>query len=895
MSPELRPTVGTTAATDVEHGGLSDEEAAQRLVRDGANTLPTVHGPSLWRRLGAQLVNPFGLLLWVAALLAGVAGMPQLSVAIVIVVVLNAAFSFLQEARAERAASRLRALLPAMVAVRRGGRETEVDASAVVRGDILVLRPGDRVPADATVVESSALLIDVSTFSGESVPVSAHPDDEVFAGTFVVEGAGLAAVTRTGAATKLADITRLTLTPRGHHTPLSAALRRFVRTVTVVAVGVGGAFYAGALLVGLSGTDGFILAIGVVVALVPEGLLPTVTLALAWGAERMAHRQVLVRRLEAVETLGSVTFICTDKTGTLTQNQMTVVQAWTPTGTASTHQPGYDPHGTVEVTSAARPAVVRAARAATACSDGYVLDDAGQWRSHGDPMEAALDVLAQRLGLDSAAERRTVSARFPFDARRRRMSVVTGEDVFVKGAPDSVLPLCRHESLDGAGHADAAAVVERFTAEGLRVIAVAGRSTGGTVPGTASEAERDLELYGLLGLEDPPRPDVAAALDTCRGAGVAVAMVTGDHPVTARAIADEVGLRTAADPVYVADDLPTEEGALGELIDHAGTVIARVSPEQKLRIARALRARGHVVAMTGDGVNDGPALHEADVGVAMGASGTDVAREAADIVLLDDHFGSIVAGIEHGRATYVNIRRFITYHLTSNVAELTPFVVWALSGGNFPLALRVLQILAIDIGTDTITAVALGAEPPAKHLLKGPPVRGALLNRTAARRAFAVLGPAGAAMSMLAFLITLADAGWSPGEPFPGPGVLAAASGAAFLAVIFSQVANAFACRSSSRPPWHLGWGGNRLLLIAVTASVSLALVLLWVPPLAHALGHTVPPPVGWAVAAAAAGTTLAVDALDKRMRSASARDGRAHHTDDTEIHDPTWGRIKGE
>lgn len=847
--------------------GLTDADAARRLADEGPNVLPRPRRRTLGRRLVAQLVNAFALLLWLGAVLAWVAGMPQLAVAIAVVVVVNALFSFLQEARAERAASRLRELLPVQVAVRRGGREVEVNGRDVVRGDLLVLRPGDRVPADGDVVASTALHVDTSTFTGESAAEEVAVGAQVLGGTFVTEGEGLAVLTATGAATRVAAVTRLTTGPRPGPTPLARAVTRFVRTVSLVAVGVGCATFAAALLLGTGGAASFVLGIGVVVALVPEGLLPTVTLALAWGAERMSHRQVLVRSLEAVETLGSVTFICTDKTGTLTQNQMTVVRVWTPDGWAGPADPGYDPAGAVPVGRAARGAVLRAARAATACSDGWVGLDEGAWRSHGDPMEAAIDVLARRLGVDSNDARAEVVRRYPFDPRRRRMSVVLPDEVVVKGAPDAVLPLCGWSGEPGAG-AGAATAVGELTAAGLRVLAVAGRPRTDDGPGTADESERGLRLYGLLGLEDPPRTDVAEALAACRGAGVTVAMVTGDHPATATAIADQVGLRGPHDPVLLGSDLPEDDGALGTLLDRPGVVVARVAPEQKLRIARSLRARGHVVAMTGDGVNDGPALHEADVGVAMGASGTDVAREAADVVLLDDHFASIVAGIEQGRASYVNIRRFVTYHLTSNVAELTPFVVWALSGGDFPLALGVLQILAIDIGTDTITAVALGAEPPARHLLRDRPVRGALLNGTAAWRAFGVLGLTGAAMSMLAFVLSMAAAGWRPGDPYPQGQALAAASGGAFLAVIVSQVANAFACRSSTQLPWRVGWTTNRLLLAALPASVALGLALLLLPSAAAVLGHATPPPVAWVVALGGAGAMVSVDAVDKTVRA---------------------------
>jgi magnesium-transporting ATPase (P-type) len=377
-----------------------------------------------------------------------------------------------------------------------------------------------------------------------------------------------------------------------------------------------------------------------------------------------------------------------------------------------------------------------------------------------------------------------------------------------------------------------------------------------------------LRLLGLVALQDPPRDDVSESLQACRTAGVKVAMVTGDHPATATAIADEVGLRFPDSPVLSGTDLPEDQPQLAALIDHDGVVIARVSPEDKLRIARALRSRGHVVAMTGDGVNDAPALHESDIGVAMGLSGTDVARAAADLVLLDDSFAGIVAGIEQGRATFVNIRRFLTYHLTDNVAELAPFLVWALSGGYFPLALGVLQIIALDLGTDTLSAVALGAEPPAQHLLEGPPVHGRLMNRTVLRRAFGLLGPLEAVLSLAAFVVSLLALGWRPGDPFPTGHALAAASGAAFITVVLAQTANVFACRSSSRWPGALGWFTNRLLVPAALIGLAISLLELWVPPVARLLGQWNPPLWGWVVALASMPVLLGVDALDKRLRA---------------------------
>ncbi len=689
--------------------GLTSQEAAARLCRDGANALPTVRVRPLWLRLVAQLVHFFALMLWIAGSLAMVAGLPQLGVAIFAVVALNGLFSFAQEFRAERASERLRDLLPRRQTVVRDGAHLDIDACDLVAGDLVVLAAGDRISADLATTESHGLSLDTSMLTGESTLSPAGRGEALFAGCFVVEGEGTAIVTATGSRTRLAHIAELTRAGRRPPSPLAVELRRVVRTISLVAVSVGVAFFALSLVLGTPRRDGFLFAIGVTVALVPEGLLPTVTLSLAIGAQRMARDHALVRRLESVETLGSTTFICTDKTGTLTENRMSVIEVWTPRGSALVHGDGYAPEGTVETDSAeVRSLLPALARVARRCSTGHAVLRDGTWTAQGDPMEAAIDAFARRVGFDVRGDAVVTpdSRRFPFDPRRRRMSVVAGDEVLVKGSPDSVVPLC----VDEPG--DALSALAAMTERGLRVLAVARRPLDGAVPADAASAEVALSLLGLLGLEDPPRVGVARAIAACREAGIRVAMVTGDHPATARAIADEVGLLTSAGLVVTGSDLPADDDRLGALVDRDGIVISRVTPEDKLRIARALRSRGHVVAMTGDGVNDGPALQEADIGIAMGASGTDVAREAADLVLLDDNFSTIVAAVAQGRTTFASIRRFLTYHLTDNVAELTPFVLWALSGGRFPLALGVLQVLALDIGTDTLSAVALGAEPP---------------------------------------------------------------------------------------------------------------------------------------------------------------------------------------
>ena len=411
---------------DRRGAGLTSAEAAERLASHGPNELPRPRRPSAVRRFVDQLVHFFAVMLWVAGVLAFVAGLAALGVAIFAVIVVNATFAFLQERRADRASERLIALLPRRVTVRRDGRAVQVDAAEVVVDDLLVLESGDRIPADATVLEAHALLVDTSLLTGESEP-SAVESGTLFAGTFVVEGEADAVVTATGERTRLADIARLTTLTPSPSSPLRNELRRVVRTISVIAVGVGVTFFGLALLLGNGVENGFVFAIGVTVALVPEALLPTVTLSLAWGAEQMAKRQVLVRKLDAVETLGSTTFICTDKTGTLTRNEMTVVEAWTPAGMALVDGPGYDPSASVVLSSPdAEDDLLRLARSAARCSAGYVFESGGEWRAHGDPMEAALDCFARRLGVTPTATVRggRLEARFPFDPRRRRMSVV---------------------------------------------------------------------------------------------------------------------------------------------------------------------------------------------------------------------------------------------------------------------------------------------------------------------------------------------------------------------------------------------------------------------------------------------------------------------------------------
>jgi P-type Ca2+ transporter type 2C len=849
--------------------GLTHSEAAARLVRFGSNELPKRHGPGLVRQFLDQLVHFFALMLWVAAGLAFVGRMPQLGWAIIIVIVINGAFSFAQEYRAERAVRALSSLLPETATVRRGGRKQTIPAVELVPGDVVLLREGDRVSADGRVLRSAELRVDMSTLTGESKPIArtteplaAAPIDPleaenvVFAGTFVTSGSGSAAVVATGAATRLGGISTLTSHVIRRPTPLRLQLNRAVRFLAAFAVATGVGFFGISLGLGTPARDGFLFAVGVIVALVPEGLLPTLSLSLAMSATRMAKRGALVRHLESVETLGSTTVICSDKTGTMTANEMTARLVVSHGFEYRASGSGYDPAGTLladgrPLTDGELGGVEALLRTAALCTDARIEERDGRWRCSGDPTEGALLVLARKGGVEREAAERTAPRvrEFPFESSRRCMSTVHALpartfEIHTKGSPEVVLKRCT--SLRDAGatvpltsevEAGVLADVERLAGDGYRVLAFARREVG-EVPATADDAEQGLELLGLVGMEDPIRPEVHQAMADCARAGIRVIMITGDHPSTARSIAEKAGLVTGT--VLTGTQLPTEDEQLADLLsDPRVSVLARVAPEQKLRIARALQARGEVVAMTGDGVNDAPALRQADIGVAMGVVGTDVARESADLVLLDDNFAHIVQAVEEGRAAYDNIKRFLTYHLTDNVAELTPFVVWALSAGTIPLMISVLQVLALDIGTDLLPALALGAEKPEPGIMDRPPRprRAGLLDLRVLGRAFGFLGPVEAVVAMAMLPIGAAlFFGW-PGSAFPESGIgRATLSTMVFAAIVAMQMANAFECRSTPASLFSIRPFSNRLLVGAVVAEALALLGFVYVPPIRDAL-----------------------------------------------------------
>ena len=859
--------------------GLTTLDAAARLARGGPNILPAPRGPGLARQLAGQLVHFFALMLWVAALLALIGGMAVLAVAIVVVIVVNGVFSFAQEYRAERSIRALSRLLPETAMVRRDGRKSRIPAGELVPGDVVVLAEGDSISADARLLRSAGLRVDNSLLTGESEavervagPLAEAPpdlmdaDNVVFAGTYAASGSGIAVVVATGRHTRLGAISTLTGEVVRRPTPLRVQMNRAVRLIAGFAVTAGVVFFGISFALGTPARDGFLFSVGVIVALVPEGLLPTLSLSLARSASRMARTGVLVRRLESVETLGSTTVICTDKTGTLTANEMTARGIVTRGHEYRVTGSGYDPRGAL--TAGGRPLdadgllrVTPLLRAVALCNDARIEAHDGRWRCVGDPTEGALVVLARKGGVEQeAAERNAPRAReFPFDSVRRRMCTVHALpngafEVLVKGSPEAVLEACA--SFDDEGRpvpmrpdvvAAVQADVERLAADGLRVLAVARREAD-ALPANPREAEQELELLGLIGLADPVRPEVPDALRRCRAAGIRVVMITGDHPATARAVAEQAGL--ADGKIVLGAELPGSAGDLAVLLaDRSVSVLARVAPEEKLRIARALQSLGEVVAMTGDGVNDAPALRQADIGIAMGVVGTDVAREAADLVLLDDNFAHIVQAIEEGRAAFENIKRFLTYHLTDNVAELTPFVVWAVSGGSIPLMITVLQVLALDIGTDLLPALALGSEVAEPGTMDRPPRgRGArLLDRRVLGRAFGWLGPVEATASMAMLPIGAALFFAWPDLPLPTEGVSKETlSTMVFAAIVCMQMANAFECRSTPASLFSIGPLRNRLLVWAVITEALALLAFVYVPPIADALGQQPLEPAQW-------------------------------------------------
>jgi Ca2+-transporting ATPase len=819
-------------------GGLSSVEAADRLGCDGPNALPPARRTRLWQRIVPQLRDPLVAILLVASVLTIVTGDWLDAGVILLVIVVNTTMGIVQEVKADQAITALTSLAAPEARVIRDGRQRPVPATEVVVGDLLVLGEGEIVPADAVVVEAAALLVDEGALTGESVPVDkvAVPSDRassegqriVSAGTVVMRGRGRAVVTATGTASAMGRVAAL-MDTGPVLTPLQRRLAGLARALAGVAVVLCAVVLAIGLVRGLGVELMVVTAISLVVAAVPESLPAVVTLALALGARRMAARRALVRHLPAVETLGSVTVIATDKTGTLTEGAMVARGLWTPAGgDGSISGTGYAPEGRirrVERTASIveDPDVAELLTAAVLCNDATLRPPSAEAPTPtvlGDPTEAALLVAAGKLGLHPDV----LTARFPryleapFDSDRRRMTTVHrlpdgGLRTVCKGAPETLLNAgMLREPPDVIAHA--ADRADQYAREGLRVLAVAqtDRAASSAAEVTWPELERDLLLLGLIAIGDPPRASAAATIAACRAAGITPVLITGDHPATARSIATALGILAPGQRVIDCRDLSE-----GDPIDLRDTrVFARATSGQKLDIIEALRAAGHAVAMTGDGVNDGPALRRADIGVAMGRRGTEVARQAADLVLADDELSTVIAAVEEGRRVYANIRRFLLYGLAGGAAEIAIMLAGPFVGLSLPLLPA--QILWINLLTHGLPGVALGSEPTDPEAMRRPPrppeesVAGAGLWQRVLR--------VGAVISA----VTLGVALWGHATGRPWQSMAFFALGATQLAV---------AAASRARP----GTRANPLLPTAVTGALLLQLAGLYLPPLRDLLG----------------------------------------------------------
>lgn len=899
--PEVYSSLGTCPQ------GLTLVEAGERLLHYGSNALRETPGKPILLKLGANFTHLMALLLWVGGGIAFIAGMPQLGVAVWLVNVINGIFSFWQEFKAEKALTALRRMLPVQAMIFREGQEMLRPADELVPGDILVLTEGSRICADARLVEVFDLRVDQSTLTGESHPVhkraeplspveSASPKGQnvIYAGTAVTSGNGRAVVFATGMDTEFGRIAHLTQSLGKEQSPLQKEIAVVTRVISLVAIGAGLIFYVLALFLANMGSGGsFIFALGMIVAFVPEGLLPTVTLALAMGIQRMARRNAMVKRLSAVETLGCTTVICTDKTGTLTKNEMSVKQLWLPDRIMEVTGTGYAPEGSIlEAGVPMSPGndadlndLVLSFGLCNNASLVHPNENSGQVGILGDPMEASLLTLVGKAGLNLELEDARTPRLFelPFDTHLRRMCVCRRfEDAIlaqVKGASSEVARICTTLRRGGQDvpmteslRHEIELAADDMASQGFRVLAAA----QGVQPDDGSKltwasVEHRLTFLGLAAISDPARPEVPYAIERCRRAGIRTIMITGDYGLTARSIAKNIGLVSdgsvrilTGEEVELLSDAELKEALDSEII------FARATPECKLRVVQLLQEKGQVVAVTGDGVNDAPALKKADIGVAMGLSGTDVAKEAADMILTDDNFASIVNAIEEGRAVYSNIKKFTGYIFTSNMPEAIPFILHAMSGGRIPLALTVMQILAVDLGTDIVPALALGLEPPEPDIMDRPPrnLKEHVITWPLLIKSYLFLGGFQSVAAMAAFYFLF----WTNGYAWqwidlPAEGNLYQAATAMTLAcIVTTQIGNLFTQRSERLSAFRIGFTTNRMVWIGVASELVLVSLIIYLPGLQTVFGVAAFPLVNWIFLFSCAPLLLMVDELRKSI-----------------------------
>jgi Ca2+-transporting ATPase len=836
--------------------GLAPAEARARLLADGPNELRQAERVDALAILRQQFGS---LIVWIlvgAAVLSGALREWIDCAVILAIVALNAGIGFLQEYRAERALTALRRMTSANARVRRGGAAVLVPAAQVVRGDVLEVEAGDVVAADARLLAVAELQTNEAPLTGESAPVEkavapvagevplADRRNLLFQGTGVATGSGLAVIVATGEDTELGRISGMLAAAGDEATPLQRRLAAFGRTLVWACLGVVGLVFAAGLARGEPLLDLLLTSVSLAVAAVPEGLPAVVTIALAIGVQRMARRRALVRRLHAVETLGSTDVICTDKTGTLTVGEMAVREIAIGGATLRVTGEGYGPAGGIEATGQVPPqALARLAAVMAGCNSAHLVQTDGGWSVVGDPTEGALLAAAAKCGATSAriAADMPEVLRFPFDSDRKRMSVLRRRGgsfvAFAKGAPDLLLGRCARvlagdgeAALDAARREQVLAANAALAARGLRVLALADRELAASpLPADADAVERDLVLLGLVGIQDPPRAAAQRAVARCQAAGIRVVMITGDQPTTALAIAQVLGIARTA--VEVVPGVELDRMGAEELARRAPeiAVYARVTAAHKLRIVRAHRAAGSVVAMTGDGVNDAPAIKGADIGIAMGKSGTEVTKEAADMVITDDDFGTIVDAVEQGRGVYANIRNTLQYLLAGNSGELLLFTACVAIG--LPPPLLAVHLLWINLVTDGLPALCLATDPIDPAVMQARPrARGERLTNRAFLRSMAVTGvlTAGVALAVYAFTLRSGD--------------LALARGNAFSTLVFAELLRSFGCRSDTKLATEIGLLTNLRLLAVVALSVALQLAVPHVSALAALLRMPIVP-----------------------------------------------------
>ena len=860
---------------ETKKGGLSEQEARRRLEEFGPNILEKIRTTPLYLRFAANLTNLFAILLWVAGILAFVAGMPQLGWAILAVIFINASFSLWQEYKAEKAVEALRVLIPSYSRVLRDDQEKRILTSELVPGDIILLEEGDKLPADGRLFQAFDMRVDNSALTGESRPIYKISEpvldgknflwtempNLVFGGTSILSGSGKAIVIATGMHTEIGKIARLTQVIKEDLSPLQKEMVKVTKVVSILAVSMGVLFFfLGNYVAHLTSFQSFIFAIGIIVANVPEGLLPTVSLALAMAVQRMAKRHVIIKRLSSVETLGCTTVICTDKTGTLTTNQVSVVKLWFNDKLFEITGSGYDPDG--QILHDDNPVSHQAIKDSDMkllfdigclCNNAELVgpsDEKPFWTISGDPTEAALLVVAKKAGLDYKEIRNKNPRIFQltFDSVRKRMSTINNMNeenkilANVKGAPREILSLCNSVYLDGKTKPLTNEVrntilthLDTFAREGLRVLGLAYKETERKDAYSVSEVENELTFVALTGMMDPPRPEVPEAISLCHSAGIKVVMITGDYGLTALSIARKIGLVMDEDARVItgSEVMELTDDELKELLPAKEVIFARVSPEHKMRIVETLKNMGEVVAVTGDGVNDAPALKKAHVGIAMGLRGTDVVKEAATMILADDNFASIVSGIEEGRAIYSNIKKFVTYIFASNIPEIVPFILFVLF--KIPLPLTIMQILAVDLGTDLIPALGLGAERAEPGIMKQPPrsLNKRLLDLPLILRAYGFLGIIEAAACMSGYFFVYYSSGWRPGMELASSGTIYLKATTLCLGgIVTAQVGNVFACRTENESVFKIGFLSNKLILFGICVEIALISTIVYFPPL---------------------------------------------------------------